>query len=429
MLFKKKLLGCMVSGALILVSGGAMAAGFSLLEQNASGMGNAYAGGAAVADDASTIFFNPAGLTRLSGKQLVVATHAIRPSIKFTNTGSTAASLQTLGGSSGDAGAWVLVPNAYFAAEISPKLKAGVGLNAPFGLQTQYSANWMGRFQAINSSIKTINLNPSLAYEVNDTLSIGAGLNYQQITGELTNSVNYSAAAGGALGAGLEGVGTLTGSDSAWGYNLGSLFKISPQTRIGVAYRSRINFNLKGTAIFANRPPALNAALPNQAVTLAITMPESFSASVFHQIDDKWDVMADATMTGWSSFQQLNVLKANGASLSPATPENWHDTWRIAVGGNYHYSEQWTSRMGLAFDQSPVPDAFRTARMPDANRFQISLGGQYKPGHDSAIDFGYSHLFVNAASIADLQGAAKGNLVGSYQNSADILSVQYTKNF
>ncbi|HEX5363218.1 MAG TPA: outer membrane protein transport protein [Gallionella sp.] len=426
-----------VAGTLGSLSGGASASGFALLEQNASGMGNAYAGGAAVADDASTIFFNPAGLSRLSGKQLVVAAHAIRPSAKFGNTGSTAAGFQTLGGNGGDAGSWVGVPNAYFAMELSPKMKAGVGLNAPFGLQTQYDANWAGRFQAIKSSIQTVNLSPSFSYEITDAVSIGAGLNYQRISGELTSSTNYSAAAfsvggAGALaaigGAGVEGLSTMTGSDSAWGYNLGALFKVGEQTRVGVAYRSRIKYNLTGTVVFANRPAALAAAIPDGPVTLGVTLPESFSASVFHQIDDKWDVMADATMTGWSSFQQLKVLRTNGATVLNV-PENWRDTWRIAVGANHHYSEQWTSRMGLSYDQSPVPDAFRTARIPDADRFEIALGGQYKSGRNSAIDFGYAHLFVNNANIADRQGLAKGNLVGSYQNSADILSIQYTQNF
>lgn len=435
----KRIIACPVAGALLAMAGHAAASGFALLEQGASGMGNAYAGGAAVAEDASTIFFNPAGLSRLSGKQIVVAAHAIRPSAKFAGTATGLAPLQVAGtNAGGDAGDWALVPNGYFAMELTPQLKAGIGMNAPFGLQTSYDANWMGRFQAIKSKVQTVSLMPTISWQASDAVSIGFGLNYQQISGDLTNAVNYSAAAfaaGGAGllaaigGAGVEGQNLLNGSDSSWGYNLGVLFNLGPQTRVGLAYRSNVKHHLTGSVVFTNRPALLAAAIPDGPITLDIELPEAFSASVFHKIDDKWDMMADATMTGWSSFQQLQILRTTGAVLL-TVPENWRDTWRVAVGGNHHYNEQWTARMGVAYDQTPVSDTFRTARIPDESRYQIALGGQYKPGRDSAIDFGYTHLFVNNASIADRQAAAgKGDLVGTYKNSVDILSVQYTHGF
>jgi long-chain fatty acid transport protein len=436
MTFKKSVVNCSVAGAMLVMAGSAAASGFALIEQSGSGLGNAFAGGAASAEDASTIFYNPAGMSRLSGKQISVSASEIRPSAKFSGT-VTGIPLQAAGtGTGGDAGSWALVPNGYFTMEVNPQMRIGLGINAPFGLQTQYDANWMGRFQAIKSKLQTVNLNPSVSYQINDTVSLGAGMNYQRISGELSNATNYSAAAfaaGGAPllgaigGAGKEGIGTITGSDSAWGYNLGALFNLNPQTRVGMAYRSRIKYNLNGTIGFSSVPPALAAALAAQPVTLAITMPDSFSFSGFHKLDDKWDVMADATWTGWSVFQQLNVLRANGTVLS-TTPENWKNTWRIAFGSNYHYSEHWTARMGVAYDQSPVSDAFRTARIPDANRTWLSVGGQYKPGKDSALDFGYAHLFVSNAPISQNQAGA-GNLVGTYANSVDIFSVQYAHSF
>ncbi len=440
MVFRKKIIGCSVAGALLVMAGNAVASGYGLLDQSASSMGNAYAGGAAGAEDATTIFFNPAGMSRLSGKQVVVGATAILPSAKFSGTVTGLAPLQTGGTvTGGDAGSWALVPNAYFAMEVSPQMRVGLGIGAPFGLQTEYDATWVGRYQGIKSRLETINLNPSISYRVNDTVSLGAGVNYQRIRGELSSMTNYSAAAfaAGALalvGTNKEGLTTLTGSDSAWGYNFGALINISPKTRVGVAYRSRIKYNLGGTVTFANRPAALAAALPDQAVTLAISTPDTFSISAFHQLDDKWEIMGDATWTGWSVFQQLNVLKTNGTPLSAATPENWKDTWRISAGATYHYSSQWLARVGVGFDQSPVPDAYRTVRIPDENRYQIALGGQYKPTRDSAIDFGYSHLFINNASLnqsaavnTDLAG--KGYLSGSYKVSADLFSVQYSYGF
>jgi long-chain fatty acid transport protein len=470
MIYKQTLIGLSVGGALLVITGSVAASGFALIEQSASGMGNAFSGGAASADDASTIFFNPAGMARLPGSQLSIAAHAIRPSAKFSGTATGLVPLQAAGtGPGGDAGSWALVPNAYFATELNSQTHIGLGINAPFGLQTQYDANWMGRFQAIKSKLQTINLNPSVSYQLNEMVSIGAGLNYQRITGELSSMTNYSAVgaasgaaagaaaavAGGAPvgsapylaavaagqaagivaagGANSAGVSTLTGSDSGWGYNFGALFKLSPQTRVGLAYRSRIKYNLSGAVSFANVPAGLAAALPAQSVTLAMTMPDSLSVSVFHQMNDKWDLMADLSWTGWSVFQQLKILKTNGVALS-TTPENWKDTLRVSVGSNYHYNERWTARMGIAYDQAPVSDAFRTVRVPDNNRFWLALGGQYKPGKQSAIDFGYAHLFVSNAPInqsaaANLDLAGKGYLTGNYNNSVDILSAQYTYSF
>ncbi len=438
--FTQSLLNVSLAAALTALSGNAVAGGFGLIEQSGSGMGNAFAGGAASAEDASTIYFNPAGMSRLKGKQIAVALHAINPSAKFTPSATaTGGALQVAGNNGGDPGGWGYVPNGYFAMEVDPALSFGIGVNAPFGMQTEYDAGWIGRFQAMKSSIKTVNINPSISYRMSDTVTLGAGINYQKIDGELTSATNYSAAAfaaGGAPllgaigGAGVEGVTTVKGKDAAWGYNLGVLFNATPQTRVGLAYRSTINYTLNGTVSFTNRPAALAAAIPDGAVNLSIKMPDTFSASAFHQLNDKWDIMADATWTGWSVFKQLKIDRASGVNLT-TVPENWSDTWRFAVGANHHYNEQWTARMGLAYDQTPVSDAFRTARIPDQDRTWLSLGGQYKPSKESAIDFGYTHLFMSNATIADNKAATgAGNLAGTYSAIAtNIFSVQYTHGF
>ena len=415
---------------MLAISGAVFASGFALIEQSASGMGNAFAGGAAIADDASTIFFNPAGMSRLDGKQIAVAVHAIKPSAKFTDTGSTAAALQTKGGNGGDAGSLAFVPNAYFTLEVNPQTRVGLDINAPFGLKTEYDADWVGRFQAIKSEIETINVNPSVSFDLNDKFSFGLGLSYQHIKGDLTSSVNYSALAGGALGSNLEGVSTISGTDSAWGYNIGALFNIEPKSRVGIAYRSKVNYTLNGTISFADVPPAMaaNPLLATGDVTLPISMPDSFSLSGFHQLDDKWELMADATWTGWSVLQELKIDRTSGVNVL-TVQEHWKNTWRVSAGTSYRYNEKWKARVGVAFDQTPVSDTYRTARIPDNDRTWVALGGKYKPAAESAVDFGYAHLFVKDSTIADMQGLGKGNLVGNYKNSVDILSVQYTHSF
>ena len=402
MMFKQTMAGWLVAGTLLTMSGSAAASGFALIEQSASGMGNAFAGGAASAEDASTVFFNPAGMSRISGKQLVVAVHAITPSAKFSGTGLPGTNM------GGDAGSTAIVPNGYFTMEVKPGLTAGLGLNAPFGLQTDYDSNWVGRHQAIKSKIETINVNPSLAYQVNDALSVGAGLDYQHISGELSS-----------YGGALLGTTVVKGTDNTWGYNLGALYNLNPDTRVGVSYRSTMSYTLHGT---------VDTALPfaNGSASLDVKLPDSFSFSAFHKYSDSYEVMADVTWTGWSSFKQVKVLDASGAVISN-TPENWKDTVRVSVGATHHYNERWSARAGLAYDQAPVPDAYRTARVPDNNRTWLALGGQYKPAKSSAIDFAYAHLFVSNASINSATPAPA--LVGTYKNSVDILSAQYTYSF
>jgi len=213
---------CGVRGTLLVAAlagagfaGQAGASGFALIEQNASGLGNAYSGAAAVAEDASTIFFNPAGMTRLPGMQAVGAVTAVKPSTKFSLSGNqpctqaTAASAGVLPplintgctNSGGDAGSWGFPLSAYFSWQATPELWLGIGVSAPFGLKTEWDSGWAGRFQAIKSEVTTVNINPSVAWKINEMFSIGGGISAMYIDAELTNSVDYSAIAASVGGA------------------------------------------------------------------------------------------------------------------------------------------------------------------------------------------------------------------------------------
>lgn len=403
---------------------GAQAAGFALIEQNASGLGNAYAGQAASAQDASTIFFNPAGMTQVQGRQLVLTGHAIRPSAQFSNGASVAAPIQALGSESGDAGGWAGVPNVYYLMDVRPGMKFGLGINAPFGLSTKYDSDWMGRFQAVKSDMKTVNINPSLAFSLDEHWSLGVGLSAQQIKAELTSMTNY-----GALLAtpNLQGLAVIEGDDWGWSYNLGLLYAPSTDLRVGLNYRAAVDYQLEGTVAFQDRPLALAGALPDGPVTADVKLPGNVSMSLFKALNDRWDVLADLTWTNWGVFERLVVQRTSGAVINNTT-ENWRNAWRYSVGANYHSSDRLTWRFGVAYDESPVPDAFRTPRIPDEDRIWLSVGGQYCMSKPSCIDFGYTHIFVDDASINSSE-AGKGTLNGSYDNAVDILSVQYTHSF
>ena len=440
---KKRQINRIIPAAVLaLASGTAGAAGFQLLEQNASGIGNSFAGSAAVAENASTIYFNPAGMTRLSGdRQVSGGLDLVALGFEFEDEGSSLPALTTTGtGDGGNAGGLNFIPNAYFAMKLTPKLWFGIGVGAPFGLKTDYDSDFAGRFLAIKSDIKTININPSIAYKVSEQVSLGFGINYQKIEAELSNAVNFSgllAAGGAGVFPGLEGVGVVTADDFSWGWNAGILFEPSETTRVGVSYRAKIKHKLTGDVAFqrpASGSPLLDGAMaagaPNGAVEADVELPDVVVVSAVQQLSDKWTMLGDISWTGWSSVESLDIFRSNGTLLSSETLE-WRDTWRLALGANYRYSDKVLLKFGAAYDQSPVTTEHRLARLPDTNRAWLSIGSQYMLSRDTVIDVGYAHLFVSDPKI-DADGgdpAANGNLVGSYEVSVDILGVQLTHNF
>lgn len=394
----------------------AHAAGFALIEQSGSGMGNAFAGAAAAAEDASTIHFNPAGITRLSGRQIAIATHAIRPTAHFDNQDSTPGTLKPLGNDGGDAGDLAWVPNFYYAMELSPEIRLGLGVNAPFGLKTEYNDQWLGRYQAIKSELKTLNINPSLAVKVNDQLSLGFGISAMRIEAELTSAVNPVFVA--------DETGRITGKDWGYGYNLGALYQLNASTRIGVAYRSKIDQHLEGKARFSGV-----AAVNNTDVTAQVSLPETLSLSTFSQLNDKWDVMADITWSHWSRFRELRVIGEAGNTLT-STQENWENTLRYSVGANYHYSDALKLRAGLAYDEEAIRDEYRTARIPGNDRTWMTVGASWKISPSSTLDVGYAHLFLKDAPIDDDQRTLNnGRIKGEYEGHINILSAQLTYTF
>lgn len=420
------------------------AAAFQLLEGNASGLGNAYAGTAAVAEDASTVFFNPAGMTLLPGRNVAFSVDMVRPSARFHNQGSTAALLHGTGGNGGDAGDWAAVPAGYMTWQLTDRVTLGLGIGAPFGLKTEYDNSWVGRFHAVKSELKTVNINPSIAFKVSDQLSVGAGINFQRIDADLTSLVNYSAAIaqvsnGVLLIPGVAGRARIEGDDTAWGWNIGLMYQLSPDTRLGAAYRSKIDYKLKGKASFSGADSGsglgntiINGFNAQRAgnVTADVELPDTATFSVHQKISDRWAMMGDVSWTGWSSLQELRVDNVNGTNVT--TEElKWRDTWRVAFGGTYLYNDALSLKFGLAWDQTPVRDTTRLPRVPDEDRVWLSFGVQWRPSATSAVDVGYAHLFVKDSRVNNNGGSAagKGTLVGEYENSVDILGVQYSTRF
>lgn len=401
-----RLLPALLLGAF---AGSASAAAFQLWEQNASGIGVSYAGSAAVADNASTIFFNPAGMTLLSGTQVSLGVSAVRPRFKFRDGGSSPIG----GGNGGDAGSWSAVPNAYLSWQVAPEWNVGLGISSPFGLSTKYDDNgWVGRYQSLKAEITTVNVNPSVAYRLNDKVSLGVGLNYQKIDAEMTNMVPQIP------GPGPDRLARLKGDDSAWGWNAGALFTLSPAMRVGVSYRSSIEYKLEGTQAVGGLSFPASAKLK---------LPDTFVLSVWQQVSDRWEAMGDLSYTNWSTFNRLNVMsRTTGAQLGTES-FGYKDSWRFAWGAAYKANDAWKAKFGIAYDRTPTTDSDRSARVPDNDRVWLSAGGQWKPSKESSVDFGYAYLYLKDPSISQTRYGQ--TLRGKYSDSGHVLGVQYSQGF
>lgn len=413
-----------------LFAGSAGASGFQLLEQNASGIGNAFAGSAAVAENASTIYFNPAGMTELKDREFSIGATAIKPGFKFQNQGSSVGTLSTAG-SGGDAGHWGVAPNGYLSWKLQDGLYAGIGFGAPFGSKTDYEAPWTGSAQSNQFDVKTYNINPSIAWKANDVVSWGFGLNWQRLTADYSRQL----AVVPTVPPGLPGATPLALSidDNAWGWNVGALIKLAPATKVGVSYRSKIKYDLTGTLTGGSPSAAVNAAI-GANVKASVTLPDTFIASVAHQLNPSWELLGDLSWTGWSSIPKIDIVRTSGAAagtVAQTLDTEFRDTWRVAVGANYKYNDAWKFKYGVAYDQTPVKGATtRLASLPDNNRIWLSTGAQWKLSQASTLDFGLAYLYLKDAQIQNNQAAAgRGALNGTYKDSGWVMGLQYSQSF
>lgn len=373
--------------ALILLAygGSAAAAGLHALEHDAGGLGTAYAGSAAISDSATTVFANPAGMTQLDGFNFSFGVVGVSESYEFKRTGG--------GSSGGDAGENNVLPNAYLTWKATPALSVGLGISRPFMLDTEYDPAWVGAASGIKSEITTLNINPSVAYRLNNKVSLGFGINYQSMDVHLT-----------------ETGGDFKADDGAFGWNAGALFTLSPAMRVGIAYRSGMKHEVKGR-------------FNGIAARADVETPGVFTLSVWQQVSDRWEAMGDLWYTRWNSVDRIRVVNRNSGALLSLDDFDYDNSWRIAWGGAYRYSDRAKLKFGVAYDRTPVSTSHRTVRLPDNDRLWLSLGGQWKMGRASLVDVGYAYRYMRDARISD------GGAVGKYESGAHLLGVQYTVGF
>ena len=476
--FRGTLLAVVVGSAL---AGEAGAAGFALIEQNAGGLGNAYAGQAAAAEDASTIWFKPAGMIRLPGRQTVGALTAVKPSSKFsidgnqpcTQTSATSAGalppLISTGctNSGGDAGDWGFPISAYLSWQLTPEFWVGVGLGAPFSL-TEWDSGWVGRFHAIKSEVMTVNINPSVAWKINEMFSVGAGVNAMYIDAELSNSVDYSAirlgvggpAALGALAApgacpgansgavtggprrrgNCEGVAnTVKADDWSWGWNLGAVDQLlaeyarRPHVPLGgEAEAERRREFLEPPGIAQQRVAEQRRQRHGEAARLVLGRGRALHGPLAvprRRLLDRLAIDAD-----------LSIYDGAASCCLTSTALKFKNGWRAGLGVNYQLNSEWKLRGGVAYDTTPVQDAFRTPRLPRPGPHlaldRCAVAGQQDPARDRLrlrVPL-YQDASSNLPSLETNQPSGftptpKGNLVGTYNANVNILGIQGRFNF
>lgn len=405
----------------------ASAAGFAIQEQSVTNLGRAFAGSAAVAEDASTIFFNPAGLTYLDRTEIDMGLNYIKPQSEFNNDGSSVANLggggfvgQPLtGGDGGDAGTEAFVPNFFISHTLNDKVSLGFGITAPFGLKTEYKDDWVGRYFAVKSEMLTVNFNPTIAIQATDKLSLGFGVSAQYIDVKLTQMADLGAQAGFPQAA--DGKVKLGADDWGYGYNLGLIYQATEDTRIGLAFRSKISHTLEGDGTLKD---ADGNTVVDDNVEADVDLPETLSLAFHHQLNNQWAISADATLTRWNRFQELNI-KSDGGQLSSIKPEEWENSMRYGLGLSYKHNNQWSFRSGIAYDESPVPSSQRrTARIPGTDRKWISVGASYHVSENIVVDAAYAHLFMDDPNIDETDEDGRYNLKGDYEASVDIIGLQ-----
>ncbi|OCR26330.1 Long-chain fatty acid transport protein [Pseudomonas syringae] len=423
---KKVMLKTTLSLAVSLVSSQLFAAGFAINEQSISGMGTGFAGRSSSADDASTVFGNPAGMSRLKSEQVSVGAAAIiaKTDIKHGQG--------TFGGSNdGDMVPVVGVPMGYYVKPIDDHWAFGVGVYVPFGLVTDYESGFAGRYWGDKSHVQVVTFQPTVSYAFNDKVSIGFGPTINRIDGELTSSTLTAATPGR-----NDGKVKIKGDDTAVGFNVGILVQATDTTRLGLTYHSKVDFKLDGDTKIQGAGFGPFSGQKYDA-SLDLTTPESVDFSITQQLDENWTVYAGSTWTRWSRLEDITVnndgvprqLGGSTGAIGTITEEqNWHDTWAHAIGASYKVNKEWTLRTGFSVDQSPTNNTNRSPRIPTGDRKVLSLGAGWSPTDNMTIDVAYSYLHEDKAKIRDAS-STKGAYSADFQNSAHGLGTSVTYRF
>ncbi len=419
---KKVMLKTSLGIAVALASSQLLASGFALNEQSVSGMGTGFAGRSSAADDASTIYGNPAGMSRLKREQVTVGGAAVIAKTDIKGGSN-------LGGETdGDMVPVVGVPMGYYVKPLDEHWSVGFGVYVPFGLVTDYGSDDAARYWGKKSHVQVVTFQPTVSYAFNDRVSIGFGPTINRIEGELGSSLINPLTPGR-----NDGEVKIKGDDTAVGYNIGIMVQATDSTRLGLTYHSMVDYKLEGKTRVST--PLIGPFNGDKFdASLKIKTPESVDLSITHELDDQWTLYAGSTWTRWSRLEDITVQNdvpgpLVGSAFETITEEqNWHDTWAHAIGASYKLNKAWTLRTGFTVDQSPTNNHDRSPRIPTGDRKIFSVGAGWSPTDDMTIDVAYSYLWEEDTKV-NQASPSKGSYQAKYENSAHGVGASLTYRF
>jgi len=414
-----------------LLAGPALAGGLIAYEIGTADVGLASAGYGARAQDASTVFTNPAGMTRLDGTQLLVSGQLLYGNTKFSIGPGTSAALG--GGDGGRAvgsDGWFPGGGVFVSHSVSPKVKVGFALAGNVGAPLEYDDNWVGRYYVQKATILGLSFLPSVAYKATDKLSLGASLNLMYGMYEQRVAINNVNPAFG------DGQLKLDDNDLGWGVNLGLLYELDARTRLGLTYNSEVRLDFGAPAQFSNLAPGLSALLNARGllasnIDIGLKIPQQLMASVFTQVNDRWALLASLGWQDWSKFGQVQLgvdNAANPTSITTSIPLK--DTWHFAVGAQYRLSQPWVLNFGIAYDSGFQDSPTVSPLMPVDSAWRFGFGAEKQLARGSFWGVAAEYLYGGSLDTS-LQSAVpvalggRGNVVGSFNDTATIFVSGY----
>lgn len=373
--------------ALALAGTPALAAGFLVRENSAEALATSYAGNGSRASGPNTVFSNPAGMTRLTADGFEMGAAVILPSMTFNGV-ARSGGVPITGNSGGDSGRAALIPNLYAAKRLSEDFSAGIAITAPFGNSNAYDSQWYGRYLGTKTAALSLDINPNIAWQIDQTWSVGAGVSAQYLKLDVTSAINQAAIFGPGV---PDAFYRFKAHDWAVGFNLGVLAQFEDGTRLGLTYRSSVNHQIEGALDFTGASPLLGMVSgPARAKT---RLPATMGLSLTRQVDEGLILSADVQFSQWSVFKDVTIQSQNPPFVNV---QGYRDSWMVAVGGIYHLDERWSLKSGIAFDQTPVTSAYRAVTLADTDRYLLGVGASYALGGGMTVEGAWGHSFAFA---------------------------------
>ena len=403
-----------VSAIVAMVAGVATAeaGGFAVREQSAYGQGSSFAGMAAPGDSISSMFWNPAAVTTVTGITAEGNLTGVFPRSEL-DVDPTRSTLTRLGitGNGGNVGETGIVPAGYFAMPITDQLYIGMSFNAPYGFSTTSETPWVGMFSHLDAEAKSVNVTPVLGFKFNDMISVAVGMQVEYFDVDIGTALAPTAAPPRQR---------LEGNSTDVGFVAGVTLTPFDGTTIGIGYRSMVKHSLDGSQTFdvPLRTPLGTIPAGAYPITADVTLPDTLSIGVRQRISDAFTVMGGMEWANWSRIQTVPFA---GSPARTSLALDFDDGWFFSLGGEYKYNPDWTFRAGLGYEIAPTTDEHRSMRLPDADRVWASIGASYNWNERLSMDAGYSHLFVDDAPVDETTAGFR--YAGTAEGSADIISL------